>query len=134
MRSERAIGPEQCLALPAAEVATRCPNMGGRLVTVGSVRYALVERYEPRRATLWCDEGEGHWRCRRVVVLDHELRTTRRRNPQAYVTADELLRTVDRGAPRCASATSWARCSPAPSGGAPASSSRRTAARCSRRA
>ncbi len=98
MRNERAIGPEQCLALPAAEVATRCPNMGGRLVTIGSVRYALVERYEPRRATLWCDEGEGHWRCRRVVVLDHELRTTRRRNPQAYVTAGELLRTVTEAA------------------------------------
>ena len=66
--------------------------MGGRLITVGAVRYALVERYEPKRATLWCDETDGHWRCRRVVVLDHELRTTRRRNPQAYVTAGELLR------------------------------------------
>ena len=94
MRTERNLAPEQCLALPAADVATRCPNMGGRLVTVGNVRYAIVERYEPKRATLWCDDGEGHWRCRRVVVLDHELRTTRRRNPQAYVTATELLRLV----------------------------------------
>ena len=94
MRSERNLSPEQCLALPAADVATRCPSMGGRLVTVGAVRYAIVERYEPKRATLWCEEGEGHWRCRRVVVLDRELRTTRRRNPQAYVTADELLRDI----------------------------------------
>jgi hypothetical protein len=93
MRNEKNLAPEQCLALPAADVATRCPGMGGRIVAVGGVRYALVERYEPKRATSWCDEGDGHWRCRRVVVLDHELRTTRRRNPQAYVTAGELLRT-----------------------------------------
>jgi hypothetical protein len=92
MRTEKNLAPEQCLALPAADVATRCPGMGGRLVTAGNVRYALVERYEPKRATLWCDEEGGHWRCRRVVVIDHELRTTRRRNPQAYVTAGELLR------------------------------------------
>jgi hypothetical protein len=94
IQSAKNLSPEQCLALPAADVATRCPSMGGRLVSVGNVRYALVERYEPRRATLWCDDGEGHWRCRRVVLLDHELRTTRRRNPQAYVTAGELLRTI----------------------------------------
>ena len=98
MRTERNLSPEQCLALPAADVATRCPGMGGRLLHVGNVKYAIVERYEPKRATLWCDEGEGRWRCRRVVLLDHELRTTRRRNPQAYVTANELLRTVT-GAP-----------------------------------
>jgi hypothetical protein len=98
MRTEKMLAPEQCLALPAADVATRCPGMGGRLLTVGNVRYALVERYEPKRATLWCDETDGHWRCRRVVVLDHELRTTRRRNPQAYVTAGELLHTLT-GAP-----------------------------------
>ncbi|HEY2745049.1 MAG TPA: hypothetical protein VGL86_10520 [Polyangia bacterium] len=94
MQTAKLLAPEQCLSLPAAEVATRCPGMGGRLISVGNVRYAIVERYEPRRATLWCDEAEGHWRCRRVVVIDHELRTTRRRNPQAYVTAGELLRTV----------------------------------------
>ncbi|HEY1584571.1 MAG TPA: hypothetical protein VGH63_02720, partial [Polyangia bacterium] len=94
MQTAKNLAPEQCLSLPAADVATRCPAMGGRMLNVGNVRYAIVERYEPRRATLWCDEGEGHWRCRRVVVIDHELRTTRRRNPQAYVTAGELLRTV----------------------------------------
>ncbi len=94
MRTERQLAPEQCLALPAADVATRCPGMGGRIVAAGGVRYAIVERYEPKRATLWCDETEGHWRCRRVVVLDRELRTTRRRNPQAFVTAGELLRTI----------------------------------------
>ena len=94
MRNEKALAPEQCLALPAADVATRCPGMGGRQLHVGNVGYAIVERYEPKRATLWCDEADGHWRCRRVVVLDHELRTTRRRNPQAYVTAGELLRTL----------------------------------------
>ncbi|MGZ3430126.1 MAG: hypothetical protein ACXVCV_25920 [Polyangia bacterium] len=93
MRNEKNLAPEQCLALPAADVATRCPGMGGRIIAVGAVRYALVERYEPKRATLWCDESDGHWRCRRVVVIDHELRTTRRRNPQAYVTAGELLHT-----------------------------------------
>jgi len=92
MRSEKALAPEQCLQLAPADVATRCPGMGGRLVTVGAVRYALVERYEPKRATLFCDEAEGHWRCRRVVVVDRELRSTRRRNPQAFVTAGELLR------------------------------------------
>ena len=94
MRNERTLPPEQCLALPAADVATRCPGMGGRVLTVGGVRYALVERYEPRRATLWCDESDNHWRCRRVVVLDRELRGARRRNPQAFVTAAELLRLV----------------------------------------
>lgn len=94
LRTEKNLSPERCLALPAAEVATRCPTMGGRLVTVGNVRYAIVERYEPKRATLWCDETEHHWRCRRVVVVDHELRTTRRRNPQAFVTATELLQAV----------------------------------------
>jgi hypothetical protein len=67
--------------------------MGGRLVAVGGVHYALVERYEPKRATLFCDESSGgHWRCRRVVLIDHELRGTRRRNPQAFVTAAELIR------------------------------------------
>lgn len=94
MRTEKNLSPEQCLALPAAEVATHCPNMGGRQLTVGNVRYAIVERYEPKRATLWCDEMGSHWRCRRVVVVDRELRTTRRRNPEAFVTAGELLRTV----------------------------------------
>jgi hypothetical protein len=98
VRTEKSLSPEHCLSLPPAEVATRCPGMGGRLVNAGNLRYAIVERYEPKRATLWCDESEGHWRCRRVVVLDHELRTTRRRNPQAYVTASELLHTVT-GAP-----------------------------------
>lgn len=92
MRSERNLGPEQCLQLPAAEVATRCPGLGGRLISVGNVRYAVIERYEPRRATSWCDEADGHWRCRRIVVLDRELRGARRRNPQAYFTAGELLR------------------------------------------
>jgi len=92
MRTEKNLGPEQCLALPAEEVATRCPGMGGRLINAGNVHYALVERYEPKRATLWCDEEGSHWRCRRVVLLDHELRTTRRRNPTAFVTANELLR------------------------------------------
>jgi hypothetical protein len=92
LRNEKNLSPEQCLALPAADVATRCPGIGGRLITVGAVRYALVERYEPKRATLFCDEGDGHWRCRRVVVIDRELRGTRRRNPQAFMTAGELLR------------------------------------------
>ncbi len=94
VRNVRNLGPEQCLALPSDQVATRCPNIGGRLLTVGAVRYALVERYEPRRATLWCDDQDGHWRCRRVVVIDRELRSTRRRNPQVFVTAAELLRLV----------------------------------------
>ncbi|HSN33900.1 MAG TPA: hypothetical protein VLU41_14525, partial [Ideonella sp.] len=71
-----------------------CPGIGGRHLPVGSARYALVERYEPRRQTLWCDEDGSHWRCRRVVVLDRELRGARRRNPQAWVTAAELLRLV----------------------------------------
>ncbi|MDB4964752.1 MAG: hypothetical protein JWN44_441 [Myxococcales bacterium] len=94
LRNEKNLSPEQCLALPANEVATRCPGMGGRLITVGAVRYALVERYEPKRSTSFCDEGDGHWRCRRVVVIDRELRGTRRRNPQAFITAGELLRTI----------------------------------------
>jgi hypothetical protein len=95
MRTEKQLATEQCLALPAADVATRCPGMGGRIVAAGGVRYAIVERYEPKRATLWCDEeSSGHWRCRRVVVVDRELRTTRRRNPQAFVTAGELLRAI----------------------------------------
>jgi hypothetical protein len=97
LRSEKLLGPEQCLALPAADVATRCPGIGGRLVIVGPARYAFVERYEPRRVTLFCDEpepGAKSWRCRRVVVIDHEPRGARRRNPQAFVTAAEILRLV----------------------------------------
>ena len=94
VRNEKNLAPEQCLALPAADVATHCPGMGGRLVTVGTVRYALVERYEPKRSTSFCDETDGHWRCRRIVVIDRELRGTRRRNPQAFITAGELLRTI----------------------------------------
>src|SRR5262249_6723264 len=94
MRNERALGTEQCLQLPAADVATRCPGMGGRVVTIGGGRYGLVGGYEPKRATLWCDETEGRWRCRRVVLVDRELRSTRRRNPQAFVTAGELLRVL----------------------------------------
>ena len=37
MRNEKTLAPEQCLALPAADVATRCPGMGGRLLAVGNV-------------------------------------------------------------------------------------------------
>jgi hypothetical protein len=95
LRNEKLIGPEQCLALPPADVATRCPGIGGRIISTGPTRYAFVERYEPRRATLFCDEPEPNaksWRCRRVVVIDHEPRGARRRNPQAFVTAAELLR------------------------------------------
>jgi hypothetical protein len=92
MRTEKLIGPEQCLTLPPADVATRCPSIGGRILSVGSSRYAFVERYEPRRVTLFCDENERAWRCRRVVVIDHEPRGARRRNPQAFVTAAEILR------------------------------------------
>jgi hypothetical protein len=95
VRTEKTLGPEQCLALEPADVATRCPLMGGRLLTVGATRYAILERYEPRRVTLFCDEEAAqHWRCRRVVLLDHELRGARRRNPQAFVTAAELLRLI----------------------------------------
>jgi hypothetical protein len=93
MRNERGnLAPEQCLELDPAEVAVRCPGLGGRLLSSGNARYALLERYEPRRATAWCDQADGHWRCRRVVVVDREPRGGRRRNPQAFVTAGELLR------------------------------------------
>lgn len=92
LRTEKLIGPEQCLTLPAADVATRCPGLGGRLLSVGSVRYAFVERYEPKRVTLFCDEDGKSWRCRRIVVIDHEPRGARRRNPQAFVTASEIMR------------------------------------------
>jgi hypothetical protein len=94
LRTEKTIGPEQCLALPPADVATRCPGMGGRLFTVGPASYAFVERYEPRRVTLFCDQADKTWRCRRIVVIDREPRGARRRNPQAFVTAAELLRLV----------------------------------------
>jgi hypothetical protein len=94
LRNERNLAPEQCLQLEPAEVATRCPTLGGRLLQSGNARYALVERYEPRHATLWCDQPDGHWRCRRVVVVDREPRGGRKRNPQAFVTAGELIRLV----------------------------------------
>lgn len=94
VRAQRNLGPAECLQLPPGEVATRCPGMGGRLLSVGSTRYALVERYQPRRATLWCDQPGSRWRCRRVGVIDRDLRGARRRSPDAWVTAGELLRLV----------------------------------------
>lgn len=92
VHTQRRLGPERCLKLPPNEVATRCPGLGGRLFSVGDDRYALVERYEPHRATLFCDQQGSHWRCRRVALIDHDLRGASRRNPEAWITAGELLR------------------------------------------
>ena len=87
----RALPLERCLDLPPAEMATRCPMVAGRFGEIDQKRVAFVDQWEPRRATLLC-ERDTAWRCRRVVVLDRELRGARQRSPALFVTAAELTK------------------------------------------
>jgi hypothetical protein len=88
------LSAEQCLKLPAAELATRCPTIAGRFLVADGKRVALMDRLETRKGTYWCDQDGVAWRCRRIVVIDRELRGARKRNPLAFVTTTELLRLV----------------------------------------
>ncbi len=98
MQTQRNLPLEKCLALPAAEVATRCPTVGGRLIQVDAQHVALVDRLEQRKGSLWCDGDGTTWRCRRIVLVDRDLRSTRKRNPQAFITAGEILRLLSSAA------------------------------------
>jgi hypothetical protein len=98
MQTQRNLSLEKCLALPPAEVATRCPTVGGRLLQVDAQHVALVDKLDQRKGSLWCDLDGASWRCRRIVVVDRDLRSTRKRNPQAYITAGEILRLLSSAA------------------------------------
>jgi hypothetical protein len=83
---------ERCLQQPPAEIATRCPAVAGRMLELDRAKVALVDRVDQRKGTFLCDENGGSWRCRRIVVVDRELRGARKRNPQAFVTIAELFK------------------------------------------
>jgi hypothetical protein len=92
LHEARTLSPERCLEVPVAEMATRCPTVAGRFLTVDGKAMAVLDRLDQKKGTLWCDQDGAGWRCRRVVVLDRDLRSTRKRTPQAFVTTAELLR------------------------------------------
>lgn len=92
VRELRALSPERCLDVPPAELATRCPTLAGRFFLVDNRPLALLDRLDQKKGTLACDKDGAAWRCRRVVVLDRDLRSTRKRNGQAFATVSELIR------------------------------------------
>ena len=89
----KALSPERCLNEPTDQIATRCPNIAGRRYTVDGKPLAILDRLD-KRGTFACDKDGSEWRCRRIVVLNRDLRTARARNPQAFLTAGELLKTL----------------------------------------
>jgi hypothetical protein len=93
VRELKALTPERCLAQEPEEIATRCPNIAGRHLLVDGKPVALLDRLD-RKNTFWCDKDGSSWRCRRIVVLGRDLRSARTRNPQAFVTASELLKSI----------------------------------------
>jgi hypothetical protein len=86
------LSPEKCLQLPAAELATRCPAIAGRFLEIDGKKLALLDRVDQRKGSFLCDGDGDAWRCRKIVVIDRELKGARKRNPQAFVTTAELLR------------------------------------------
>jgi hypothetical protein len=91
VKSARALAPEKCLELAPAELATRCPTIAGRFGEIDQKPIAFLDEWEARKGTFVC-EKDAAWRCRRVVVLDRDLRGARQRSPASYVTASELLK------------------------------------------
>ena len=92
VKEAKNLSMERCLALPPTDIATHCPTIAGRAIEIDRAKLALVDRVDQRKGTFLCDENGGSWRCRRIVVIDRELRGTRKRNPQAFVTIAELLK------------------------------------------
>jgi hypothetical protein len=90
MQEAKNLSLEKCLALPAEEIVTRCPNVAGRMLQIDQGRTALVDRTDQRKGTLFCEDNSG-WHCRRIVVLEYETRGTRKRDPQKFLTAGKLL-------------------------------------------
>jgi hypothetical protein len=93
VREVKALSPERCLAEDTAEIATRCPNIAGRLLTVDGKPVALLDRLD-HKGTFYCDKDGSSWRCRRIVILQRDLRSARTRNATAFVTVGELLRSL----------------------------------------
>jgi hypothetical protein len=73
-------------------VATRCPQVAGRRFTVDNKPQAFLDRLDQKKGSFLCDQEGGSWRCRRIVVLDRDLRSSRKRNPQAFAPAGDLVR------------------------------------------
>ena len=98
VQEHKLLSPEKCLQLPAGELAVRCPAIAGRFLEIDGKRTAFLDRVDQRKGSFSCDEDGGSWRCRRIVVIDRELRGARKRNPQAFVTASDLIRQLATGA------------------------------------
>lgn len=94
LREARALSVVKCLQLAPEEMALRCPTVAGRRLIADGEPLAVLDRLDKRRGTLLCDRSGSSWRCRKITVVDRDLRTTRTRNKQAFVTAGELLRTL----------------------------------------
>src|SRR5258706_3416698 len=96
LKEAKPLSPERCLQLPPAELATRCPTVAGRILEIDRARVALLDRLDRHQGSFLCDEvaPSNGWRCRRIVVIDRELRGVSKRNPNAFVTAAEVLRQI----------------------------------------
>ncbi len=86
--------PEKCLQLPPADIVTRCPSLAGRMLGIDNTRVALLDRVDQRKGTSLCEENGGAWHCRRIAVLEYEMRGARKRDARLFVTASELLRQI----------------------------------------
>jgi hypothetical protein len=80
---------ERCLQLPPGEIVTRCPTVAGRFFEIDHQKVALADRVDQRKGSFLCDP-----RCRRIVVLDYELRGVKKRDAQKVITASELVRRI----------------------------------------
>jgi hypothetical protein len=89
--------PEKCLQLPPADIVTRCPQLAGRFLTLDAAHVALLDRTDRNdrgKGTQLCEEHEGAWHCRRVVVLEYEMHGAKKRDPKFYLGAGELVRQI----------------------------------------
>jgi hypothetical protein len=86
--------PEKCLQLPPADIVTRCPQLAGRFLTLDAAHVALLDRTDQRKGTQLCEEHEGAWHCRRLVVLEYEMHGAKKRDPKLFLGAGELVRQI----------------------------------------
>src|SRR4051794_10561824 len=94
VRELKNLSVERCHDLPVAEMPTRCPTVAGRFLEVDGKPIAFVDRHDQRKGTQVCDKEGGSWRCKRITVLDRDLRSTRKRTPGTFTTVTELLRAL----------------------------------------